>query len=407
MSGSPEQRSRTNAAVCQAPRVLQLLPRLETGTAARGTIDLAAALARSGGQPWVISEGGRFVPDVLRAGAKHVAGPTAGDGTLALGRLALQIARLAKRENIALLHARSPGTAWAARLAARHTGHPVVVSLHDHFTPVTRRQSWYAEAITRADHVIVASNHLAAHATGDLGVAPERLTVIPSGVNTTRFNPGGVLADRVIKLAQRWLLPDGLPVVLMPGSLKAESGHRILIEALALLGDRPFAAFLIGDDEGDDRIAQRYLTEMETLATARGLGGKVRFTGFCDDMPAAYMLADVVVNPSLAPEAFDLVAAEAQAMGRPVIASNHGAAGEIILAGRSGWLVPPGKPQALATAIEYAISLDAPTREGIAVLARDRIARQFSVDQMCAKTLSLYRAVLDRQALAEGAPATA
>lgn len=403
MGGSPEQRSRATEAVCQAPRVLQVLPRLDTGASARETIDLSAALARGGGQPWVVSDGGRFVPDVLRAGARHVTGPATGDGAFVLGRLALQIARLAKREDSALFHARSPGTAWAAQLAARHTGQPVIVTLHEHVTPTTRRQGWYAEAIARADHVIAVSNHVAVHAVHDLGVAPERLTVIPSGLNLTRFNPGGVIADRVIKLAQRWLLPDGLPVVLMPGRLKADKGHRVLIEALTLLGDRPFAAFLIGDDQSDDRTAQRYIREIEDLVIARGLGGKVRFAGFCDDMPAAYMLADVVVNPSLTPEAFDLVAAEAGAMGRPVIASNHGAAGEVILHDKTGWLVSPNKPQALATAIEYAISMDVRAREALAVLSRDRVTRQFSVDQMCAKTLAVYRAVLDRRAAAREA----
>lgn len=399
----PEQGSRTPAAVCQAPRVLNLLPRLETGAAARGAVDLAAALARNGSQPLVLSEGGRLVPDLLRAGARHMEGPTASDSTFALGRLVLQIRRLIRQEKIDLIHARSPGTAWAARLASRHSGLPLVLSLYEHFRPAGRRENWFAAAIAAADHVIAVSNHMARHAIDDLAVAAGQLSVIPAGLNLTRFNPGGVHADRVIKLAQRWLLPDGVPVILMPGSLRADKGHRILIEALALLSDRPFVALLIGDDQNEDKTSRRYLQEMEELVLQRGLGGKVRFAGFCEDMAAAYMLADLVVNPSLTPEAFDMVAAEAQAMGRPVVTGNHGAAAETILPGRTGWLVTPEKPQALATAIEDAISLDNGARESLAVLARDHVSRHFSVDQMCARTLGLYRKLSGRAAHPEAA----
>nr|WP_279347144.1 glycosyltransferase family 4 protein [Govania unica] len=377
---------------------MHLLPTLDIGAAARGTAELATALSRGGGQPIVLSEGGRLVPDILRAGARHVTAPAAADGAFARGRLALQIRRLIRREDIALLHARSPGTAWAARYAARAGGQPVVVSLHEHFTPASRRERWYAAAVAQADHVIAVSTYIADHAINDLGVPPERVTVIPSGLNLTRFNPGGVVADRVIKLAQRWLLPDGVPLILMAGSLRADKGHRLLIEALAHLGERPFAALMIGDDQNDDKATQRYIKDMEDLALSRGLGGKVRFAGFCADMPAAYMLADVVVNPSLLPEAFDLTAAEAQAMGRPVIAGNHGATSEIILPDQTGWLIKPNSAHALATAIEQAISMDVPAREALALMARERVSRQFSIDRMCAKTLALYRSLLDRRA---------
>ena len=71
-------------------------------------------------------------------------------------------------------------------------------------------------------------------------------------------------------------------------------------------------------------------------------------------MAAAYMLADVVVSASLNPEAFGRVAAEAHAMGRPVIATDHGGARETVIAGETGWLIPPGDADALAQTLEVA-----------------------------------------------------
>ena len=89
----------------------------------------------------------------------------------------------------------------------------------------------------------------------------------------------------------------------------------------------------------------------------------MRLVDYCDDMPAAYMLADVVVSASTDPEAFGRVAAEAQAMGRPVVATDHGGAQETVLPGKTGWLVPPGDPKALTTALEEALALDSTPRE--------------------------------------------
>ncbi len=78
----------------------------------------------------------------------------------------------------------------------------------------------------------------------------------------------------------------------------------------------------------------------------------VQIADLCDDMPAAYKIADVVVHASTEPEGFGRVVAEAMAMGRPVIATDIGAPPEIIEEGRTGWLVPPGDAKALAIAIE-------------------------------------------------------
>ncbi len=111
-------------------------------------------------------------------------------------------------------------------------------------------------------------------------------------------------------------------------------------------------------------------------------------------MPAAYMLADVVISASTDPEAFGRVAAEAQAMGRPVVATDHGGARETVLAGETGWLVPAGDPKALADAINQALSIDETARKKIAVSGRAQVLSHFTVAAMRAKTLDVYREVL-------------
>jgi glycosyltransferase involved in cell wall biosynthesis len=106
------------------------------------------------------------------------------------------------------------------------------------------------------------------------------------------------------------------------------------------------------------------------------------------------MLADVVVSASVEPEAFGRVMAEGGAMGKPVIASRIGAAPEIIREGETGWLVPPASPDALADALQTALSLLPEEREQLAHRARERISASFSVASMSQKTLAVYRELL-------------
>jgi glycosyltransferase involved in cell wall biosynthesis len=114
----------------------------------------------------------------------------------------------------------------------------------------------------------------------------------------------------------------------------------------------------------------------------------------CNDMPAALMLADVVVSASNRPEGFGRIIVEAQAMGRPVVATDHGGARETVLAHETGWLVPPGDTRALAGAIAEALALTADQRAILAERAITHARARFGIERMCAETLAVYREIL-------------
>jgi glycosyltransferase involved in cell wall biosynthesis len=111
-------------------------------------------------------------------------------------------------------------------------------------------------------------------------------------------------------------------------------------------------------------------------------------------MPAAYMLADIVVSASIEPEGFGRIAVEAQAMGKPVIATDHGGPRETVLPGETGWLVPPGDTQALADALDEALSLTPARRLEIAARARAHVEERFTVDGMTDGYLKVYTELL-------------
>src|SRR6185369_3007481 len=108
------------------------------------------------------------------------------------------------------------------------------------------------------------------------------------------------------------------------------------------------------------------------------------------DMPAAYSLAAVVVAPSIVPEGFGRVPVEAQAMGRPVIASDLGGFRETVMDGVTGLLVPPGDADKLAAALDAALKLSLDELDYLASEALANIQERFTRERMCADTLAVY-----------------
>jgi glycosyltransferase involved in cell wall biosynthesis len=192
------------------------------------------------------------------------------------------------------------------------------------------------------------------------------------------------------RLVRDWRLPDGVPVLLLPGRLARWKGQRVLIDALAVLGRTDLRCVIVGAEQGHTG----YRRELEARIRRHGLGAVVGIAEHCDDMAAAYMLVDVVVSASTDPEAFGRVVVEAQAMGRPLVATAHGGAGETVLDGETGWLVPPGDAPALAAALAQALALDPAARERMARRAIAHARANFGRDEMCARTLAVYRELL-------------
>ena len=122
----------------------------------------------------------------------------------------------------------------------------------------------------------------------------------------------------------------------------------------------------IGDDDAmrEGAIASDELNSYfeQVVADKRKDPSQDLIVDHCDDMPAAYMMADVVVSASTDPEAFGRILVEAQALGRPVVASDHGGARETVLEGETGWLFPPGDVDALASMLDKVLRLPGETR---------------------------------------------
>jgi glycosyltransferase involved in cell wall biosynthesis len=387
----------------RAPAVLQIVPSLVSGGAERGTVELAAALVEAGWTSYVASSGGALERDVIRAGARHLTLPLASKNPLVMRRNTNALVRRIRELGIDLVHARSRAPAWSAWAAARATGCRFVTTFHNAYGARDALKRRYNSVMAHGERVIAISHFVADHAATVYGIGGDRLRVIPRGVDLDSFDPTRIGAQRMADLARQWRLPDDTPVVMLPGRLTRWKGGLDLIAAIAALGRRDLCCVLVGSEQ-----RRGFRKELDAAIGRLGLLGLFRIVGECRDMPAAYMLADVVVSASSDPEGFGRVVVEAQAMGRPVVATDHGGARETIVPGVTGWLVPPRDPVALASAIDEVLSLGVKEREGLARRAITHVATCFTHEAMCAQTIEVYEELLfpEASAFREAARAT-
>ena len=375
--------------------LLQVVPELETGGAEQTTIDVARAVVAAGGRALVASRGGRMETALAAAGGELVRLPMQSKSPLVMLQTAGALRQVIRERKVSLVHVRSRAPAFPALWAARAEGLPTVATYHGIYLAKGRLKRWYNAVMTRVDRVIANSDYTRAHVLAEHGITPEKVVAIPRGVDLSRFDPSRVGPERVAALRQAWDLPatgEGPLVFLLAGRLTPIKGHETIIAAATRLkGEgRDLRVIFAGDDQGRTAFRQ----SLEASVTAAGLDGAVRLVGHCDDMPAAFLAADVALLPTLVPESFGRAAVEPQVMGRPVIASGHGGTTETVLPGQTGWLAAPGDADAWTSAMAEAADLG---REGLARLgavARERACRLYSNDAMCAATLAVYEQLL-------------
>lgn len=374
-----------------APVVLQVLPSLVTGGVERGTIEIAQALTAAGYKAVVASSGGPMVRELTRCGAVHVELPMGAKNPLVMRSNVARLEAVIREHQVDIVHARSRAPAWSALAAAKNTGAHFVTTFHGTYNlGGFGLKHFYNSVMTKGERVIAISEFIAEHMRRVYGTPPEKIRVIHRGVDLAKFDPVRVSAERIIQLAHRWRLPDGFPVITLPGRLTRWKGQEVLIRALAELGRHDVRCLLVGSDQG----RTGYRQELTDLIRRLGLTDVVHIVDECNDMPAAYMLTDIAVSCSTDPEAFGRVVVEAQAMGRPVIASDHGAPRETILPGRTGWLTPPGDHVALAGALDRFLKLSPEQRGDMAQLAQSFVRANFTKEAMCERTLAVYEEVL-------------
>ena len=245
----------------------------------------------------------------------------------------------------------------------------------------------------RAKLTIAGSNFIFSHINENYGEylsKGKKLRVIFRGINIDYFNQKNISILKQEKLKQEWGLLSNKFTILLPGRLTYWKGQEKFIESLNILIEdynfTNFQAIMLGSDQG----RKVYSKKLTSLIERYSLNKKVKFISHCKEMPLAYSLADAVVSASVEPEAFGRVAVEAQAMGKPIIASNLGGSKETVLNKKSGILYRHDDPRDLAKSLNTVIQLSQDELKSMGNEGRKNITKKFDVETMCDSNLKEY-----------------
>ena len=321
------------------------------------------------GQP-----GSRFVERAQEAGLETFAVRMRGAWDLPAAWI---LARIIRRGKVDIVHTHSSIDAWVGGLAARLAAIPVVRTRHvsirirRRLNPVYR---WLADRV-------ITSGEAIRTLVIEAGVKPERAVAIPAGVNLADF-AGASDGDAV-----RARLGLSRPVIGSVAMLRGSKGHASLLDAFAAVHARRPSARLLLVGDGIRR------TWVESLAKERGLGEAVLFTGFRSDVPDLLRAMDCFVLASTRTEGVPGSLLQAFAAGVPAVASAIGGIPEVIVEGKTGLLVRPDDPAALASAIDAVIT-DPAAAAARAGAARALVEERFSHVAAVTRLLALYDDVI-------------
>lgn len=369
---------------------MQVLPKLVTGGVERGTVDIACAIIDGGGRSIVVSAGGPMVAELNRSGIEHYELPVDSKNPLIMWKNIKRLMKIAKNQQVDIIHARSRAPAWSAWYAARKSNIHFVTTFHGTYGHSNWFKRRYNAVMTKGDRIIAISNFIAGHILKIYGIPSTKLRVIPRGIDIEKFSANTVSQERRIKLANQWRLPDDKSIIILPGRLTRWKGHTVFIKAIKKIGQKNFQCLIVGSDL--DR--EDYKRELERQIENENMQDCIHVVGHCDDMPAAYMLTDIVISASTDPEAFGRIMVEGQSLGRLVIGTNHGGSTETVLEGQSGWLVRPNDPESLAETLKLVLNLSKQQRERITHTARKHVEENYSKEIMCSKTLDVYNELI-------------
>lgn len=381
------------SAIPSSPVIMQIIPELGPGGAEQGCIDIAAELVRAGSKSIVVSQGGARVHELARAGAIHINLPVASKNPWVMWRNIKRLKSLIQKHKVDIVHVRSRAPAWSAFYACKNTPAKFMTTCHAPYNISGKFKRAYNAIMARGERVIAISNYVANYLLENYKIDARNIRLIHRGVALEKFHPTAVTPAQLIKTSSKWRLPDGANIIMLPGRITRWKGHLVLIAAMAKLNRPDVFCVLIGSDQG----RSEYRAELETAISDKNLGGQIRIIDNCDDMPAAYMLSTVVVSASTDPEGFGRIPIEAQAMGRPIIATDHGGAQETIIRNETGWLVQPNDSSALAEALAEALNLTPAQRSVLATRAMAHIAHNFTKEIMADQTLNVYAELLQEK----------
>ena len=375
-------------------KVLQVIPKLGYGGAEIGCYDLAHYLSENDCSSYIVTSGGTLTKYINRKKVKLIRLPVQSKNPILILLNAIILTIIILILNINIVHARSRAPAWSCLIATKITGRKFVTTFHGTYNFKSNIKNFYNSVMLRSNLIIAGSNFIFSHINENYSkyLKPEKkFLVIFRGINTDYYDPKKIKEKDEIQLISKWKIDKEKKVILLPARLTAWKGHEIFLEALNKLKinepQKKFIAVILGSDQGRKIYKKRLIRLVEQYR----LINDVIFIDNFELMPIAYKISDIVISSSIEPEAFGRVAVEAQAMEKPIIASNIGGSNETIIDEKTGFLYPAGNSDILSQKLSHIFDLNDETLKSMGIEGRKNVIKKFNVEKMCFSTYSEYK----------------
>jgi len=379
-------------------KVLQVIPKLGYGGAETGCYDVAHYLPENNCKSFIVTSGGELIKYIDKQKVNLIKLPVQSKNPLIILFNSIALIAIILIHNISIVHARSRAPAWSCLLATKLTGRKFVTTFHGTYKFKSKIKKYYNSIMVKSDLIIAGSNFIFSHIKENYPEVlniKKKFLVIFRGINVDYFDPTTKTENEEKKLLEDWQIEGNKKIILLPGRLTSWKGQELFLEAINLvntqLGYEAFYGVILGSDQGRDLYKKKLIRLSEQYRMTK----QVKFIDHCKDMALAYKVSNIIIAPSIEPEAFGRVAVEAQSMEKLIIASNIGGSKETIIDEKTGFLFESGDPKSLSKKILKALNLDDTSLKTIGIEGRKNIVDKFNVEKMCFSTYSEYKKLIN------------
>ena len=377
-------------------RILQIIPNMEIGGAERTVLEITSFLKDTEFSSLVLTSGGKLIGELEKENIEVIKLKIDKKNPYSIIKNFFLFIKIFREKKIDLVHVRSRAPAWSAIFAAKKIGIPVLTTWHGHVSNSSFIKKIYNSIMLKGDAVIANSAYTAERISKIYNIDLNKIDIISRGVNVESFEGSKFSNTEISNMKKIWSVDDNKVIILFPARLTRWKGHLVTIEAINLLKKEKFFDQVIFLFAGEKAGAENYIKKLNSIITKFKLQENIKLVERIENMPLAYHASDVVLSPSIEPEPFGRIPIEAQAAGKTIIASDHGAVKDTIKNGDNftGFKVKPNDPQALSIAIKQSIIMDKKDLTKMHERAISNVKNNFSLENMCKKTLEVYKRLL-------------
>ncbi len=377
-------------------RILQIIPNMEIGGAERTVLEITSFLKDTEFSSLVLTSGGKLIGELEKENIEVIKLKIDKKNPYSIIKNFFLFIKIFREKKIDLIHVRSRAPAWSAIFAAKKIGIPVLTTWHGHVSNSSFIKKIYNSIMLKGDAVIANSAYTAERISKIYNIDLNKIDIISRGVNVESFERSKFSNTEISNMRKMWSVDDNKIIILFPARLTRWKGHLVTIEAINLLKKEKFFDHVIFLFAGEKAGAENYIKKLNSIITKFKLQENIKLVERIENMPLAYLASDIVLSPSIEPEPFGRIPIEAQAAGKTIIASDHGAVKDTIKNGNNftGFKVKPNDPQALSIAIKQSITMDKKDLTKMHERAISNVKNNFSLENMCKKTLEVYKRLL-------------